>query len=327
MAMKWSETPATLADFSRFTIQKAVQHSEHSLLSGRITKPGRFHAGQWLSLYINLDDDVQGVVAELDPDATTAVLRVLSGHLHPALVSGATFPVFDSSWADKLRLAIDPDIRWSQMQFVVPDAFIEPAETPGWRTWRIATPDDNGRTDGQIVPGGWDHEHCELCWQKIGSGGDRDGYVNESDQWVLRPPCYDHFIGSRDLRFVLDGPWNNSEDSAGSFAAFQNLKLLIEDYDLAAIRRLLGAGGNVNAKSKYGWTPLMLAASNGHQSLHFTSSRCRCRCKRDLRATRLHCAGPSLPKKASYRSWRSFSVLVQRWTSLKNSSVARCLPT
>jgi hypothetical protein len=138
---------------------------------------------------------------------------------------------------------LDKDICWTRMQFVAPDAFVEPSETPGWRKWRIATPDDNERADGEIVPGGWDHEHCELCWQRIGSGGDRERYTG-ANQWVC-VRCYKRYIAPRDLRFVVEGPSDDSDESAGSMHMFQAISRLIEDYDLAAIRGARPGGSDV----------------------------------------------------------------------------------
>ena len=169
-------------------------------------------------------------------------LNIFSEHLHPAIVSGATFPIYDSYWVGKLHLVLDDDIRWSRKQFVAQDAFVEPSETPGWRKWRIATPDDNQRTDGQIVSDGWDHEHCEICWQKIGTGGDREGYASDSNQWVC-VGCYDRFIEPRDLRFVM--------------AASRGHRTLIS--------LLLDAGADVSAISEqHGYTALALAAQMGY---------------------------------------------------------------
>ena len=210
-------------------------------------------------MFISPDDDVPGILTELDPDAATAVLNVGTANMHPAIIVGATFPVCDSYWAGKLDLVLNDDIYWTRTRFVAPDAFVEPSEVSGWRKWRIATPDDKERTDGRIVPRGWDHEHCELCWQEIGSGGEADGYVSGSNQWVC-VRCYDRFIGPRDMRFVIEGESDEPE-------MFQQISELIDDYDLAAIRQFLEDGKYVNIRSKYGWTPLMLAASRGHQSL------------------------------------------------------------
>ncbi|HLH55264.1 MAG TPA: hypothetical protein VKY92_16795 [Verrucomicrobiae bacterium] len=48
-----------------------------------------------------------------------------------------------------------------------------------------------------VTPGGWDHEHCSLCWQKISQlPGDKGcGYTDGRD-WVCRP-CYERFIVPR----------------------------------------------------------------------------------------------------------------------------------
>jgi hypothetical protein len=261
-----NQTPATFSDFSQFTIQKAVQQGDRTLLKGRMTKPGRRSVGEQLSLFITIEDDVQGIVTEFDPDAATAVLSVVTEHLHPAVVPGASFPVYDNYWVGKLHLVLDDDVHWTRMQFVAPDAFVEPSETPGWRKWRIATPEDESRTDGQIVKGGWDHEHCELCWQKIGDGGEPNGYFDGTNNWVC-DRCYNRFIGPRDLRFVLDGAWDDSDDPSGVLTKFQQINRLVDEYDLAAIRQFVTDNHCVDARSKYGWTPLMLAASHGHQSL------------------------------------------------------------
>jgi hypothetical protein len=258
--------PTTLADLSQFTIQQMVQQSDHSLLSGRITKPGRLSSGEHLSVFISLKENARGVLTELDPDAALAVLSVNAKNLHPALVIGATFPVYDAYWARKLPLALDDDIHWTRMQFVPLDAFVEPSENAGWRKWRIATPDDSKRTDGRIVPGGWDHEHCELCWHKMGPAGDSDGYFSGAKQWVC-VSCYDCFIQPRNLQFVMEGDWGDSDNPASSLTVFQQINRLIDNYDLHAIRRFLDDAGKVDVRNKFGWTPLMLAASRGHQSL------------------------------------------------------------
>src|SRR5260370_41894776 len=116
--------PITLAEFSRFTILHSVQQADRTLLSGRITKPGRLSCGQSLGMFLSLEDSVHGVLTELDPDAGTGVLNVVTENLHPAMRSGATFPGHDSYWVGKLRLVLDKDIRWRRMQFVAPDAFV-----------------------------------------------------------------------------------------------------------------------------------------------------------------------------------------------------------
>jgi hypothetical protein len=135
--------PITLADLSQLTIRQAAQQSDRSLLSGEITRPGRLWCGQRLSMFINFEKDARGVVTDLDPDAATGVLSVAAQFMDPAIVVGATFPVYDTYLVGKFHLALDENIRWTRMQFVALDAFVEPSETKGWRKWRTLRPKTN----------------------------------------------------------------------------------------------------------------------------------------------------------------------------------------
>src|ERR1700722_1812189 len=257
--------PITLAEFGQFTIRQVAQHADHAVVSGEITKPGRFSCGQQIMMFVRLYDELFAIVIELNPDARTAALRVNSKTLHPALISGATLPICDSNWMGKLHLVLDSAICWTRVEYIARDSFSQPSES-GARMWRLAIPTDKERTDGEIVPGGWDHEHCEICWQKIGSGGDREGYVTGAEEWVC-VACYFNFIEPRDLRFVMGNAWEDSDASADLATHLQRINQLIDEYDLPALRRYLTDNGGVNIRSKSGLTLLMLAASRGHQSL------------------------------------------------------------
>ena len=46
--------------------------------------------------------------------------------------------------------------------------------------------------------------------------------------------------------------------------AFDEWTRLIKDADISAIRAYVENGGEVNARNRFGWTPLMLAALKGH---------------------------------------------------------------
>lgn len=51
----------------------------------------------------------------------------------------------------------------------------------------------------QVIPGGWDHEHCHLCRGHIDHGD--FGYRDQDELWMCEN-CYDKYVKSRDLSFV-----------------------------------------------------------------------------------------------------------------------------
>jgi hypothetical protein len=49
-----------------------------------------------------------------------------------------------------------------------------------------------------LVPDGWSHDHCAICWWTLGdSGTDEDciGYTDERGDWVCTE-CYDLFLNT-----------------------------------------------------------------------------------------------------------------------------------
>ena len=127
-------------------------------------------------------------VVEIDDASFTAVLKVATKYLHPAIKVGASFPIYLDWWFGKLHHVLDTAIRWTRAPFVSSDAF-EWLTPDGVRTWRPAEPSDKDRTDGGIVPGGWDHEHCDICGRKIGVSGDPYGYRSDVGIWVSPSPA------------------------------------------------------------------------------------------------------------------------------------------
>lgn len=264
--MEGAQSVVMLGDLNRFTVVASEAAGNQTRLRGRLSKPGQPAPGDAMRLFVSLEDDVPGQLTDVDPDAGTAVFTAITENLHAAVVVGSTFPIYNDYWFGRIHLVLDRRIQWARKQFIAPDAFVQEAPTPGWRQSRAAEPGDEGRADGQIVPGGWDHEHCEICWRHIGSGGDADGYVTGDDQWVCTY-CYSRYVERRDLSFVPDGAEEATDAPAAEKDLFAVVSRLIDESDLGGIRSLLRNCGCANVRNRYGWTPLMIAAMRGHRSL------------------------------------------------------------
>ena len=208
--------PVTLADLNAFTVERIEQRDDRSLLHGRLRLPGQPSPGDQLSLFTGLDeDDVTGELEQLDPDAGTGVLAAWTSHLHPTVVAGSTLPTFDNYWSGRVRLVLDARIQWTRKLFGSPDAF-EQVMPNGTRMWRAVEPGDDARTDGRIVPGGWDHEHCELCWTHIGAGGDAEGWVTDEDRWAC-VNCHSRYVAP--LRPAVPGGRGRGRDDLGGLCS------------------------------------------------------------------------------------------------------------
>jgi len=92
----------------------------------------------------------------------------------------------------QLDVVEDRSRRWVLRQFEPSDTIAFPFE--GQTIARRREPDEAVPSGARVVPGGWDHVHCAVCWQKISqlSGSERSGYTDDRD-WVCRT-CYERYI-------------------------------------------------------------------------------------------------------------------------------------
>jgi hypothetical protein len=90
------------------------------------------------------------------------------------------------------ELVEDRARHWQAQVFRPSDAVAFPQE--GGTVTRQKRPDESPIADGQVVPDGWDHEHCALCWQTISllTGDQARGYCDGRD-WLCTD-CYEHYI-------------------------------------------------------------------------------------------------------------------------------------
>jgi hypothetical protein len=100
---------------------------------------------------------------------------------------GATYPFMGGYWGERAHLVYDSSREWQRVEFVPRDAI---------RYY----PD--GETE--VVEGGWNHEHCAICSQKI-SPYELDneyGYQDQDDSWVCQA-CYEQYIMPKNLDFII----------------------------------------------------------------------------------------------------------------------------
>jgi hypothetical protein len=113
-----------------------------------------------------------------------------------ALRVGEAYSFIDSYWGDRAELVLDSSTTWRKSVFAPVDALS--VSHPDSTLITKASPDG---PSGQILAGGWDHEHCEICYQKIGIGSQAAGWLNSQSQWVCEA-CYSAYLATRSIEFV-----------------------------------------------------------------------------------------------------------------------------
>jgi hypothetical protein len=98
----------------------------------------------------------------------------------------------------QIALVEDRSRHWRLTSFQPSDALA--FESGGQSAVRKREADDDVASAAHVVPDGWDHEHCALCWQKISLIPDTDhsGYTDGRD-WLCAE-CYEKFIKPRTNR-------------------------------------------------------------------------------------------------------------------------------
>jgi len=89
----------------------------------------------------------------------------------------------------------DRSRHWQAQTFRPSDALAFPHD--GGTVARQKSPDESAIGDARVMPDGWDHEHCALCWQTISlhAGDQASGYSDGRD-WLCTD-CYEHYIVPR----------------------------------------------------------------------------------------------------------------------------------
>ena len=101
------------------------------------------------------------------------------------IMAGTEYEYLDGYWGQKAGLIFDSTLTWQRKEVVSRDAIFHV-------------------TDGTVseIPGGWDHEHCSICWETISQFTEqKTGYVNQKNQWVCTA-CFESYVKPKCLDFI-----------------------------------------------------------------------------------------------------------------------------
>ena len=106
-------------------------------------------------------------------------------------------PMPTEAWWTPWQEAIveDRSRRWELQRFQPSDAILFPDATGAVMRQKI--PDESTPPKSQLVSGGWEHEHCALCWQKISEQRSDEGAGYSDGRDWLCTTCYEKFVVPR----------------------------------------------------------------------------------------------------------------------------------
>jgi hypothetical protein len=123
----------------------------------------------------------------------------------PDLVAGQTYASSPWGMRNEVIIAISPAENWSRKKFIAFDAYRRIDDPSVW------APMGNDGTDSElgpfdparheIIPGGWDHEHCCFCLTHIDDRHNPWGYVDSDESWLCST-CYEKYIRDRSFDFL-----------------------------------------------------------------------------------------------------------------------------
>jgi hypothetical protein len=149
------------------------------------------------SLWVKQETEQPDVVIELHR-VTKRGRRKLTFETYDSraepLAAGSAY-TFVSWWGDsQLDAAHSDPARWEKQEFEPRDAVQFHTSDGLVMARKLET--DEALPKTEVVHGGWDHEHCFLCWKGISQheGEEQVGYTDGKD-WLCEA-CYERFVAS-----------------------------------------------------------------------------------------------------------------------------------
>jgi hypothetical protein len=218
----------TLQDFPHFIVSAVRRRKTSNAGYTRFELDGKFDRiiddidPDWFWLLFGENDCLCATLQSMDKKSQVAVLTC-DVKDEPRVV-GEALAYLSPRWqAYHVWMVLDPLWGWGREQFQGADAVAEDydaGETSvvGGREVRVWTKLElvGGRegasqhypasdqslppsSERRPVPGGWGHEHCDLCKTHIEAG--EFGYIDPGGRWMCEK-CYERYVVQRDLAFV-----------------------------------------------------------------------------------------------------------------------------
>jgi hypothetical protein len=108
------------------------------------------------------------------------------------LIAGQSYDFYAQWTPEQLELAQDDTRQWRKELFANKEMITFKVKDGGTIGRKIKEGEDT--KGGVVIPGGWDHEHCELCHETISAAEGHPHYgFTDGKEWVCEV-CYEKYI-------------------------------------------------------------------------------------------------------------------------------------
>ena len=220
--------PKTLEDFSAFYCSSLHRGETSATGYTKFELEGKFNRiiddidAHWFWLLFGEKECICASLQSLDMETGTAILTC--DLTEEPRVVGKKLAYLNPYWqAYQIWMVLDPAWGWIKKRFEGADAVAQnydAGETSvvdgrDVRVWtKLKAVGEEGSSSRHYpasnqslppspkewrVPGGWGHEHCDLCKTHIDAGV--FGYCDPEGRWMCEK-CYERYVVQRDLSFV-----------------------------------------------------------------------------------------------------------------------------
>jgi hypothetical protein len=154
---------------------------------------------EWIGcLYLGEGHFVWGRFYKIESANQTCLFRPKNDAEISQLQSGGSYPYLDGYWGERAELVLDLKRQWHKARFEPRDA----TQFPSINTTILKKSSEEPSLDARVIKGGWDHEHCAICWEKILPSAQAEGFISQPDIWVCER-CYTQYVEPKSLDFIV----------------------------------------------------------------------------------------------------------------------------
>lgn len=169
-------------DLPIFVVSAVQPHSPQ--LKGRVNRWHWVGEGHLAYLYLGDDQLVEGKFRNVNQPTKSVSFAFKDPDSVLEIKPGESIPYIDGYWGERALIVLDRSLDWQECTFGPRDAI---------KTFH------NGRTEE--IPGGWDHEHCAICWATI-SQKENQVFMKSSQDDCVCLDCFRNHVEPRSIDFI-----------------------------------------------------------------------------------------------------------------------------